>query len=187
MDDQTKPEKSIKQFIIWSIYLSPFKIWNSRSTSNPVHNFGHRWKMTLKLLSYLLPKLRNHLTSFFAGFIWSSTVYHVHTRNNRQANTMNHAFWLACCSWWVHDEQWMIKWNLKQSMEKIFLLWLKYLCKSRQIWYFVTKIVLTYCEKNCSSNREKLLKFEAEGREFAKILRSLEQFIQIVKVQNNFW
>ena len=40
--------------------------------------------------------------------------------------------------------------------------------------------------KNCSSNREKLLKFEAEGREFAKILRSLEQFIQTVKGQNNW-
>ena len=32
--------------------------------------------------------------------------------------------------------------------------------------------------KNCSSDREKLLKFEAEGQEFANILRSLEQFIQ---------
>ena len=32
--------------------------------------------------------------------------------------------------------------------------------------------------KSCSSDREKLLKFEAEGREFAKILRSLEQFIR---------
>ena len=41
--------------------------------------------------------------------------------------------------------------------------------------------------KNCSSDREKLLKFEAEGREFAKNLRSLEQFIQTVKDQNNFW
>ena len=41
--------------------------------------------------------------------------------------------------------------------------------------------------KNCSSDLEKLLKFEAEGREFAKILRSLEQFIQTVKGQNNFW
>ena len=39
--------------------------------------------------------------------------------------------------------------------------------------------------KNCSSDREKLLKFEAEGREFAKFLRSLEQFIQTVKGQNN--
>ena len=53
-----------------------------------------------------------------------------------------------------------------------------------QHWYFVTKIVLTYCEKKLSSDREKLLKFEAEGQEF---LRSLEQFIQTVKGQNNFW
>ena len=41
--------------------------------------------------------------------------------------------------------------------------------------------------KKCSSDREKLLKFEAEGREFAKFLRSPEQFIQTVKGQNNFW
>ena len=42
--------------------------------------------------------------------------------------------------------------------------------------------------KNCSSDREKLLKFEAEAREFAKFLRSLEQlFIQTVKGQNNFF
>ena len=34
--------------------------------------------------------------------------------------------------------------------------------------------------------REKLLKFEAEGQEFAKFLRSLKQFIQIVKGQNAF-
>ena len=54
-------------------------------------------------------------------------------------------------------------------------------------WYFVAKIALTYCKKNCSSDREKLLKFEAEGREFAKFLRSLEQFIQTVKGLNNFW
>ena len=41
--------------------------------------------------------------------------------------------------------------------------------------------------KNCSSDREKLLKFEAESRELAKVLRSAEQFIQTVKGQNNFW
>ena len=35
--------------------------------------------------------------------------------------------------------------------------------------------------KNCSSDREKLLKFEAEGQEFAKFSSSLEQFIQTVK------
>ena len=39
----------------------------------------------------------------------------------------------------------------------------------------------------CSSDREKLLKFEAEGWEFAKFFRSLEQIIQAVKGQNNFW
>ena len=41
--------------------------------------------------------------------------------------------------------------------------------------------------KNCSSDREKLVKFKAEGREYATFLRSLEQFIQTVKGQNNFW
>ena len=41
--------------------------------------------------------------------------------------------------------------------------------------------------KNCSSVREKLLKFEAEGREFAKFLRSLEQFIQAVKGEDIFF
>ena len=41
--------------------------------------------------------------------------------------------------------------------------------------------------KKISSDREKHLKFEAEGREFAKFLRSLEQFIQTVKGQNAFW
>ena len=41
--------------------------------------------------------------------------------------------------------------------------------------------------KNCSRDWEKLLKFEAESREFSKFLRSLEQLIQTVKGQNNFW
>ena len=36
------------------------------------------------------------------------------------------------------------------------------------------------------SDQEKLLKFEVEGWEFSKFLRSLEQFIQTVKGQNNF-
>ena len=52
--------------------------------------------------------------------------------------------------------------------------------QAKKHWYFVTQIVLTYSEK-------KLLKFEGEGREFAKCLRSEEQFIQTVKGQNNFW
>ena len=58
----------------------------------------------------------------------------------------------------------------------------------------ITKMVSCYqnCsdllwKKNCSSDREKLLKFEAEGWELVKFLRSLEQFIQTVKGQNNYW
>ena len=40
--------------------------------------------------------------------------------------------------------------------------------------------------QNCSSDRDNFLKFKAEGREFANILRSLEQFVQTVRGQNNF-
>ena len=46
------------------------------------------------------------------------------------------------------------------------------------------KLFWTSVRKKCSSDREKLLKFEAEGRKFL-ILQ--EQFIQTVKVQNIFW
>ena len=43
------------------------------------------------------------------------------------------------------------------------------------------------CSEYCTNGQEKCLKFKAGGREFAKFLRSLEQFIQTVKGQNNFW
>ena len=49
-------------------------------------------------------------------------------------------------------------------------------------WFMVYDAV----RNNCFSDGEKLLKFEAEGLELAKFLRSLEQFIQTVKGQNNF-
>ena len=67
-------------------------------------------------------------------------------------------------------------------------------------WQFPNKHnnveVMVFCYQNCSDLlsekivvviEKKLLKFQAEGREFAKFLRSLEQFIQTVKGQNNFW
>ena len=41
--------------------------------------------------------------------------------------------------------------------------------------------------QNCSCDQEKRLKFEAEGWEFANILRSLKQFIRTVNSKNNFW
>ena len=67
--------------------------------------------------------------------------------------------------------------------------------KSQHLFFFVSpkdngillpKLFWPTVRKNCSSDREKLLKFEAEGRELATFLRSLEQFIQTMKGQNNF-
>ena len=48
------------------------------------------------------------------------------------------------------------------------------------------KLFWPIVRKKCSSDWEKLLKFEAEGQEFTKFLRSLEQFIQTVKGQSIF-
>ena len=59
--------------------------------------------------------------------------------------------------------------------------------QSNQKGILFSEIVLTYREKKWSSDQEKLFKFVAEGREFVNFLRSLEQFIQTVKGQNNFW
>ena len=39
---------------------------------------------------------------------------------------------------------------------------LKEKCEKLLKWYFVTKILLNCCEKNCFNDQEKLLKFEAE-------------------------
>ena len=64
------------------------------------------------------------------------------------------------------------KWNIKQAKRNGILL---------------PKLFWPTVRKNCSSDQKKLLKFEAEGQEFEKFLRSLEQFIQTVKGQNNFW
>ena len=56
---------------------------------------------------------------------------------------------------------------------------------------------MVFCYQNCSDLlgekivlvvEKKLLKFQAEGREFAKVFsRSLGQFIHTVKGQNNSW
>ena len=46
---------------------------------------------------------------------------------------------------------------------------------------------MVFYYQNCCSDREKLLKLEAKGREFAKNFKSLEKFIQTVKGQNNVW
>ena len=50
----------------------------------------------------------------------------------------------------------------------------------------IPKLFWSTVRKNCSIDREKLLKYKVEGWEFSKCLRSLEKFIQTVKGQNNF-
>ena len=52
-------------------------------------------------------------------------------------------------------------------------------CKSRN-GILLPKLFWPTVRKNCSSDWEKLLKFKAEGKDFAKFLNSLEQFIQTV-------
>ena len=47
------------------------------------------------------------------------------------------------------------------------------------------KLFLPAARKNCCSDQENILKFEAESLEFAKFLRSLAQFIQTVNGQNS--
>ena len=55
-----------------------------------------------------------------------------------------------------------------------------------RIGILLPKLFWPTVRKNCSSDQEKRLKFEAESQEFSKFLISLEQFIQTVKGQNNF-
>ena len=55
------------------------------------------------------------------------------------------------------------------------------------ICILLPKLFLHTVKKKCSSDQEKLLKFEDEGQEFANFLRSLDQFIQTVIGQNKFW
>ena len=71
----------------------------------------------------------------------------------------------------------------------LFLLWQKLISQKIAIFngILLQKLCWPTVRKRCSSDQEKLLKFAAEGREFATFLRSLEQFIQKVKGQNNFW
>ena len=59
--------------------------------------------------------------------------------------------------------------SLKASM--YILLYIFYTVRHVNVCYFVAKIVL---RKNCSSDRENLLKFKTKVREFAKYLRSLK-------------
>ena len=61
------------------------------------------------------------------------------------------------------------------------------LCKNLNHCNFGNKqYTIVQLRKNCSFDWEKLLKFETEDREFAKHLRSIEQFIQTLQVRTIF-
>ena len=54
-------------------------------------------------------------------------------------------------------------------------------CQNSLVWkngILLPKLFWPTVRKNCSSDLEKLLKFEAEGQELTKVLRSLEQFVR---------
>ena len=58
--------------------------------------------------------------------------------------------------------------------------------KNLKLCILCPKLFRPTVRKKCSSDRAKIYKFEVEGREFAKILRSQEKFIQTMKSQYNF-
>ena len=83
--------------------------------------------------------------------------------------------------WYVVNKKFLMR--RKKNRQHVTMDW----NPSWRIGILLPKLFWPTLRKKCSSNREKPLKFVAEGLEFAKILRSLEQFIQTVKGQNNIW
>ena len=59
--------------------------------------------------------------------------------------------------------------------------------KDERNYILLPKLFWPTVRKKYSTDQKKLLKFKAEGQEFSNFLRSLEQFIQTVQGQNNFW
>jgi hypothetical protein len=55
--------------------------------------------------------------------------------------------------------------------------WSEKVCACQIFGILLPKLFGPIVKKKCSSDREKLMKFEAEGQEFAKFLRFLEKFI----------
>ena len=74
-----------------------------------------------------------------------------------------------------------------QYIEQFFvaktILWAHLYFFYKRKWYFVWKLFLPTVTKKSMCDWEKLSKFEAEEREFAKYLRLLEQFIRTAKVR----
>ena len=61
--------------------------------------------------------------------------------------------------------------------------WTQVSCDKKINGILLPKLFWPTVRKKCSTDREKLLKSKAEGREFAKFLKLLGQFIQTVNGQ----
>ena len=92
----------------------------------------------------------------------------------------------------------VITFLLRTMTSSPFSVWLICLSSiSSMSFSLISEILeMVFCYQNCPDLLwEKIVlvieniffKFETEGREFPKMLRSVEQFIQTVKGQNNFW
>ena len=80
-----------------------------------------------------------------------------------------------------------IQWILYCELAKLTIKPANFAQSARKSFLLYEKLVFCYqtcsgllCKKEYSSDREKLLKIGAEGREFAKFWRSLEHFFQTV-------
>ena len=69
--------------------------------------------------------------------------------------------------------------------DPFFSLFSRFLSPTRINGILLPKLFWPTMRKNCSCDQEFVLKFEAEGREFSKFLRSLEQFIQSIVASTN--
>ena len=96
----------------------------------------------------------------------------------QQSSTSNHlqTFFRLCFAWCIIDNKRKGN-NAKRCLE---------IKDAYSFGILLSKCFRPTVKKKCSSEREKLSEFKAEGREFATFLRSLEKCIQKVKGQNNF-
>ena len=101
-----------------------------------------------------------------------------------------------CTYFWVLIGLWATPY-IENCAFPLFIKWWSLRTSLKEFRFnFSLTTEMVFCYPNCSDLlwekivlviEKNFLKFEAEGREFAKILRSLEQFIRTVKGQNNFW
>ena len=77
-------------------------------------------------------------------------------------------------------------WQFGNKSDKPYLVFCSFKLQSNLYPFWIENLVFYYQNVLAYKSR-KTFEFEAEGREFANIFISLEQFVQTVKGQNNFW